>query len=755
MKYANFATFVRNAYFTRRVLPIFALVLLVILFYLPALRGGYVWDDADAIAENPHNRSLRGLWIIWSKPAYIPLSHYWPLTFTSFWIEYQLWGAAPFGYHLINVLLHALNAILVWIVLRRMVGISSAGAWVAAALFALHPMQVESVAWVVERKSLLAMLFYLLSALAYERFVREESSRFYVLSLALFTGAMLSKTIAVTLPIALGLWHWYRGDRLNARVLLRLIPFFLLGAVIAAIHVYFFLGSQPASALPLLNRLVIAGQGIWFYVGKLLWPHPLMTIYPRWDINPSSLGQWIYLVAFLSVLVALWLLRRKIGRGLLAALLFFSISIAPVLNLIDQPYFTAMTFVNDRAVYLPSLGLFALVGAWLVRLFRAKRLVRSVVVIPSCVLLIAGMGVLTWSQASLYKDMETLFSDAVKKNPQAATAHYNLARALVDRGQIDRALHHYQMASRLNPNDSLTRLGQGVCLLHLGDTAGAEAQWRAALEIDKDSTEAHVNLAVLCIQEKQWDEAIAHCEAALQRRPALTDAHINLGTALFGKGAVEQAASHFERALILNPDLPNAHVNLAKALTALGHREKAITHLQEAIDLDPKDVEARLDLSKLLKAVGRTRDAAAQLEEALRFRPEDPILHYRMGVLFSELNDPKGAQSHLRKALRLKPDWIEALTNLAWILATSKDAAVRNGEEAVRLAQQANALSGGRHPVILDTLAAAYAEAGEFEQACATAEQALRLSRNTQPPEWIAEVEQRLEQYRSNQPHRV
>jgi tetratricopeptide (TPR) repeat protein len=754
MKYANSPTSVWNSSFTRRVLPILALGLLVILFYIPALRGGYVWDDADAVAENPYNHSLRGLWIIWSKPAYIPLGHYWPLTFTSFWIEYQLWGDNPFGYHLINVLLHAANAILVWILLRRMVGIRPAGAWLAAAFFALHPMQVESVAWVIEQKTLLAVLFYLLSALAYGRFVRDRPWRFYVLSLALFVCAMLSKTIAVTLPIALGLWHWYRRDRLNSRVLVGLLPFLFVGAGIAALHVYFFLRSQPVSILPLVNRLLIAGQGIWFYIGKLLWPHPLMTIYPRWDINPYSFGQWAYLVAFLSALVGLWALRHRIRRAPLAAVLFFVISLAPVLNLIDQPYFTAMSFVNDHAVYLPSLGLFALVGAGVVRLFRADRLLRSVVVISVCVLLISAMGVLTSKQASLYKDMETLFADAVKKNPQAATAHYNLARALIGRGEINRALHHYQMASHLNPNDSLARIGQGVCLLHLGDTAGAETQWRAALEIDKDSPGAHVNLAVLCIQEQHWDEAIAHCEAALRRRPAFADAHINLGTALFGKGQVEQAASHFQRALVLNPDLPNAHVNLAKAMAALGHREKAITHLQKAIELDPEDVEARLDLSKLLRAVGRTRDAATQLEQALRFRPQDPILHYRIGVLYSELNDPKAAQSHLRQALRLRPGWIEALTNLAWILATSKDASVRNGEEAVRLAQQANALSGGHHPVILDTLAAAYAEAGEFEQACATAEQALELSRNTQPPDWISAAQQRLEQYRSNQPHR-
>ncbi len=729
------------------------LFLCAVVVYIPALRAGYVWDDAAAIAENPHNKSLHGLVTLWTRPSTIPLKHYWPLTFTFFWLEYQLWGDAPLGYHLMNILLHGLNVILVWLVLRRMFGLGILAAWIAAAFFAVHPVHAETVAWVIERKSLLAIMFYLFSALSYERFVHRGKSGVYILSVLLFACAMLSKTIAVTLPVALLLWHWYRGDRLCKRDLIRLGGFFFVGIVIAAVHVYFFLSSQPESTLPWLDRIIIAGRALWFYIGKLLFPYPLMTIYPRWGIDPAKVVQWLYPTMALAVVACLWALRRKIGRAPFTAAAFFVVSLAPVLNIIDQPYFTSLTFVNDHAVYLASIGFFGGVAALFVKIMQVHPGIRPIIAAALTFILI-GFGLLTRVQASLYRDMETLFTDAVEKNPSAAAAHYNLARAFLGRDAIEQALVHYERAVKLNPGDTLSRIGYGSALMRLGDTEGAESQWKAALEIDRRLPRAHANLAGLYITQNKLDLAIDHCRKALDTDVDVPYVHLNLGSALFRKGQVDKAIAHFQHALRINPSLTDAHINLGLVYKEIGKNREAIEHFSKAVKLDPNDLEARLDLISLLKNEGRLQDAADELEQALQRNPDDPVLHYRAGVLFSEMEETVAAVNHLQEAVRLKPDWVEALANLAWIKATSKDDSVRNGTEALEFARRANNLTGEKHPVILDTLAAAYAEVGDFDRACVTARQAISLARDKQPREWVTSVEERLALYRANQPYR-
>ena len=310
-----------------------ALVLAVVTFaaYQPTWHAGFIWDDDTHVTENANLRSLHGLYRIWFEP--LADQQYYPLQLTSFWIEYHLWGLRPFGYHAVNVLLHVLNALLLWMVLQQL---DVPGAWLAAAVFAVHPVQVESVAWVSELKNLLSTTFYLGALLAFFRFrpLSGEAQagsppwRFYWLAIALFLCALLSKTVACSLPAVLVLLLWWKRGRVERRDIGVLSPMFLLGITFglmtAWLEKHHVGASGPEWSLSFLQRCLLAGRALWFYAGKLFWPHPLIFIYPRWEIDPGAWWQYLFPAAALVVLIALWWLRSRIGRGPLVAVLCFA-----------------------------------------------------------------------------------------------------------------------------------------------------------------------------------------------------------------------------------------------------------------------------------------------------------------------------------------------------------------------------------------------------------------------------------------------
>ena len=303
-------------------LALLALGLLVVVSYLPAmLWGGFVWDDRIITNSEPV-REVSGLWQIWFAPSAIgEEGHYWPLVYTTFWLEHKLWGYAPVGYHVVNVLLHLANALLLWHVMRRL---AVSGAWMVAAVFAVHPLHVESVAWVIERKDVLSGLFYLAAVLAWMRFVEQPNPRRYACSLALYAAALLSKSIAITLPAALLIWHWWKQGRVTSMDLLRLVPFFVIGLVITVGDLSFYQSVEPLSlGYSLTERTLIAARALWFYTGKLLWPSGLAVIYPLWDIRVADPLAWGYLIAAVALVAALWRFRHQLGRGPLAGALFF------------------------------------------------------------------------------------------------------------------------------------------------------------------------------------------------------------------------------------------------------------------------------------------------------------------------------------------------------------------------------------------------------------------------------------------------
>ena len=532
------------------------IILLTLVAYLPALRVGFIWDDDSYVTDNPTLRSLGGLESIWFKPG--ATYQYYPLVFTSFWVEQHLWGLQPFGYHLVNVLLHAANAVLLWRVLRRL---KIAGAWWIAAIFALHPVAVESVAWVTERKNTLSGLFYLLAALAWLRFrpltagerPHAPDWRFYWLALGLFVCALSSKTVTCSLPAVLVLLIWWKTGRLEKRDSLALAPWFVLGAASGFMTRSMeqrLVAGGAEWGLSFVQRCLLAGRALWFYAGKLCWPCHLTFIYPRWEIDAGTAWQYSFPLAALVVLVALWFLRARIGRGPLVAVLFFGVTLAPALGFINV-YPSRYSYVADHFQYLACIGLIALaVGASAAIFQQGGRRGRELGTLAAAIVLLL-LGTATWGQAHAYYDLETLWRDTLAKNPDAWLAQNNLGTVLRQAGKPEEAIGHFRQAARLKP----------------------------------DLAEAHYNLGVTLAQLDRTQEAIEHYGRALQIKPDFAEAHYNLGVALAESGRVAEAMDHWEQALRLKPDYAEAHFNLGLILTAQGRTTEASEHYRKALDL--------------------------------------------------------------------------------------------------------------------------------------------------------------------------
>src|SRR6476659_3232834 len=424
---------------------IFALVLaaVTIFAYRPAWHGGFLWDDDDYIINNelltaPHG--WQRIWFSLDSP-----SQYFPLTYSTFRIEYALWCLNTTGYHWVNLLLHVGNALLIWAVLARL---KVPGSWLAAAIFALHPVQVESVAWITERKNVLMGFFFLLTIRAWVEFVDEQTKHrwfFYAMALVLYALALFSKTTACTLPAALLLILWLQGRRIDQRRLLQLVPFVVLALGMGLLTVWWERYHQgthgPLFAISPLERLLIASRAIWFYLGKLFWPSNLTFIYPRWRIAPSNLLNYAPFLAIAGLGAGIYLTRRYLGRGVETAMLFFGATLGPVLRFI-MLYTFRYTFVADHYQYLASIGPIALVCAGAATLARSYSEARPLVFgLLACT--IAVLTVLTWRQSAIYADIESLWRTTIARNPNCWMAHNNLGTVLLQRGEVDDAIAQY------------------------------------------------------------------------------------------------------------------------------------------------------------------------------------------------------------------------------------------------------------------------------------------------------------------------
>ena len=496
------------------------IVLITLVAYVPALQGGFIWDDDSYVTENPTLRSVQGLAKIWLEPRSNP--QYYPLVFSSFWVEYHLWGLNPMGYHAVNALLHGLAAVLLWLLLKR---IKVPGALLAAAVFALHPVHVESVAWITERKNVLSGLFYLGSALCLVRFFGLEQERteqrqrfwwYYGSGLFLFTCALLSKTVTCTLPAAMVLLLWWKRGKVRGSEAVALVPFFLLGLGFGLLtawleqHHVGALGSEWE--LSFVDRFLVAGRVLWFYAGKLVWPAVLIFNYPRWHIDAGVWWQYLYPLSVLLVILVLWVFRQRIGRGPLVGVLFFCGTLFPALGFFDV-YPFRYSYVADHFQYLASVGLIALAAsAFTLAASRLSFWPKRVGVALSLVVLMALAGQ-TWSQSHVYKDWKTVWTKTLEKNPESALAHYNLGRLLLGQHKFDEAISHFSKALPLKPNSAEIHNNLGVALAGAGRLDEAASQFAEALRVNPDHAKARRNLErVMRLLEKPLPDSVTHAK---------------------------------------------------------------------------------------------------------------------------------------------------------------------------------------------------------------------------------------------------
>ncbi len=565
------------------------LALLCAIAYHPAIHGGFLWDDNMHVTA-PELQSLGGLARIWFEPG--ATQQYYPVLHSAFWFEHRLWGDSALAYHWLNILLHATAAGLLVRVLQRL---AIPGAWLAGLVFALHPVGVETVAWISEQKNTLSAVFYLLAALFYLRFDEQRgpnptgaaSLRPYVLASVCFVLAILSKSVTATLPAALLVIAWWRRGSLSwRRDVGPLLPWFVIGIAAGLCTAWVerrYVGAEGAAYdLNLLQRCLLAGRVLWFYFAKLIWPANLSFVYPRWHLDAASMWQYIPGLAAVGALVCLWLLRHR-TRAPLAGALFFAGTLFPALGFFNV-YPFIYSYVADHFQYLACLGIIVPLCAGLVQLRGWGRGV------PAALVLLLGL--LSWRQAHDYRDNLTLYRATLARNPAAWMASYNLGMELAARHETEAAI----------------------------------ASYREALAVRPDYAEAHGNLAMaLLAQPGRRDEAISHLETAVRLKPELWQAECNLANTLAAiPGREEEAIRHYKAVLSRRPELAEIQMNLGIALLSLPNRAaEAIPHLESAIRTKPDLWQAHFILANvLLNQPGRRAEAITHLEAVLRIKPD-------------------------------------------------------------------------------------------------------------------------------------
>ncbi|MGH7214669.1 MAG: tetratricopeptide repeat protein [Tepidisphaeraceae bacterium] len=616
------------------------LFLLAVAAYLPViLNAGYIWDDPDYLVNNYNLRTLGGIWHIWFDPRSLP--QYYPMVHSTFWAEYRLWGLDPHGYHTVNVLLHATAACLLWQALTRL---EVPGALLAAAVFAVHPVHVESVAWVTERKNVLSLVFYLASLLAYLKWdsrSREGEApaeprvlhkprlggrfalpgpRWYAGAITLFVLALLSKTVTCSLPAAILLIVWWKRRRVRRVDVMPLVPFFAIGLALAMVtarleQVHVGAAGADWDFSP-AQRLLIAGRALWFYAGKLLWPLDLAFIYPKWALNTREAWQWAFPVAAVLAIAALWLLRGRIGRGPLVAVLFFCGTLVPALGFFNV-YPMRYTFAADHFQYHASIGLIALACAAGTRAFPPDRATGRIVPVA----LVAILALLTLRQGRIYHDAETLWRATLEKNPRSWMIHTNLGHALVNQDRLGEAAGHYERALALAPDLADPHRNVGLAHARHGRHREAVAFYQAAVGIDPKFAPAYVSLGNALDALGDHAGAINAVRQAAAIAPDYAPARFRLGLIHEAGGELDQALDHYRAAVRAEPYDPDFRYNLAQVLLQLRRFDAAAEHYRAALALNPNHVGSLVGLGSCQLARGDAHGAGESFGQALRIDP--------------------------------------------------------------------------------------------------------------------------------------
>jgi protein O-mannosyl-transferase len=654
------------------------LILATLIAYLPATHAGYIWDDDVYVTENPLLSApdgLRRIWFSLDSP-----SQYFPLVYTTFRMEHALWGFAPAGYHWTNILLHIANALLVW---RLLSSLRVPGAWLAAAIFALHPVQVESVAWITERKNVLSVLFFLLALLSWASFTdttRPPKWKWYALTLVCYTLALFAKTTACTLPAALLLILWLKHQPIDKRRLIQVVPFLVIGAGMGLLTMWwerYHQGTHGALfSLGLPERTIVAGHAVWFYLGKLIWPADLTFSYPHWTLHPWNPLSYGWLLALVALCWVIYCAREDVGRSAETAMLFFIVTLAPMLGFI-MLYTFRYSFVADHYQYAASIGPIALAVAGGVTLAKHYPKIRSAAcVFAAAVLTILGM--LTWKQCHIYRAPETLWSDTLEKNPTSLMAHYNLGNQLMRDGKFAASLFVYNRA----------------------------------VEIDPTFFEARVNRADNYAALGKLPEAAADYAVAANMAPRNALVQNGYGNVLMKLGKTDEAASHF----------------------------------QQAANLEPHYAPAEKSLADILASREDFAGALPYYEDVARIFPDFPQAHLELAHTYDALHKAGGAIREYRETVRLAPDSVEPLSRLAWLLSNTTNPS-QYGAEAVALAEHACALTNFENTSALIALASAYSADGRVADAVATCLTGMDVAKNAGNEKLATMFQKQMELY--------
>jgi tetratricopeptide (TPR) repeat protein len=594
-------------------------MLITFVAYTPVWRAGFIWDDKDLLLDNRMVKASDGLYRFWFTTE---APDYYPLTWSLWWLEWRAWSRSAAGYHAVNLLLHTANVVLLWLVLRRL---KIPGAWLAGLVFAIHPVNVATVAWISEQKNTLSMLFYTVAILLYLRFDEEGRWHWYGLSLVAFLLALLSKTAVVMLPIVLLGCIWWRRGSIRGKDVMRSVPFFACSLILGLVTVWFqyyrAMEGTTTRTDGFLSRLVTAGWVPWFYLYKALWPFHLAVVYPKWNVNASLWASYVPGVVMLGCLGLFWRNRKTWGRPLLFAMGYYIVTLFPVLGFFDQGFYEA-SWVADHWQYFAIVGVIAMVVATAEAMWRRTGKWGRYVGLLMAVTVLMVLGVATWRRSSVYADSQTLWRDTLAKNPNAWIAHNNLGNDLAEQGKAQEAIEQFEETLRARPDYARGHHNLGSALREAGRVQDAMGQYEEALRINPDFAEAHNNLGVALVQVGRVQEAIPHFEQALRIKPDFADALNNLGRALLQGGRVQDAINHYEQALRTNPDSAGSHCSLANALLTAGNVHDAISHYEQALRIKPDLVEAHNNLGDALLQVGRVQDAISHFQQALRIQPD-------------------------------------------------------------------------------------------------------------------------------------
>ena len=738
-----------------------------------AIGGGFIWDD-DAHVTKEALRSLDGLWAIWFKLG--ATQQYYPLVHSFFWFEHALWGDNASYYHITNILLHALACFILVAVLKRL---SIPGAWVAGFIFALHPVHVESVAWITEEKNTISAIFYLATALFYFKYDEDRKPKTYATALGFFVLALLSKTVTATLPAAFLVVFWWKRGRLSFKQdVLPLIPWFVLGAAGGYFTAWVervFIGAQGAdyqSAVILtpFTRVLLAGHVIWFYLGKLIWPAHLIFIYQHWSISASDPWDYVYTIGVFALLIVLVRFALKpwngrapdtFSRAPLAGFLLFCGTLFPVLGFANV-YPFMFSYVADHFQYLASLGIIVPVAAGLTLWVNQLSVENKGMSAAIGGVLLALMGFLSWMQCSMYADAETLYRTTIKRNPSCWMAHNNLGAILLNQGKVSEAQAQFEEALKIRPaypdaqsNECsvLIRTGRyqealehgiealklresaenenncAIALADLGRTSEAINHYLIALKIRPNYIEVLNNLGNAYLGLGKRQEALSCYQTALKYAPNFPDAYNNIGLTLIGAGNVAGAIQSYEKAVSLNPNISAFHGNLGLAYSKAGRNAEAITQFQMSLQLNPNAPDVWFYMGNALVALGKYTEAEQPFLNAIKLNPSYVAAENNAAAVYFKLGRIPEAISHYQAALRINPAYAEAHSNLGVALAASKlvDDAILEYRKAIQL----NPTYGDAY----NNLGLALTSAGKLNEALVAYKKAIEL--NNKNPEYF------------------